>query len=1732
MELGSPSDGLARARAAYDASCYLDCHRELKALGYFNGNADNPALLLAARTARHLGAQGKWIRWIVAAYRANPRDMEVQLNYGWVLSLTRGPYELFRYLNQCALDLERCPASLCREFSVLRLSMWLDFRDLEQAEKELRELEAAGEQQAEVLVWKARILQRADQFDAALQLALSGLGRFEGNRDFVLVTAQLLCLHRRYQEALACLQTADRLLQASGVAWLAASISLELGRYEEHGVWLQRVEELTPLRDSATESRLAGHWSDHHYMAGRYSQAQTWAERSALPFFQRIADRLRTSVPGQSAQERVELAVPWVAQHHMTCSPATLTMLAGYFGRNVDQVQVADQICYEGTPSRSERRWAQANGWVTREFTLTESAARALLRRGIPVAVVTVESDSAHIQVVNGFDGRRGTLLVRDPSLLFQAEVASAEFFERYRAFGPRALVLCPKEELGRLADIELPETELYDLAFEVADCLDRHQRTQAVAALERLGNSAPEGYLRWTSERLLANYDRDTQRLLDCTRRFLVVYPNDVGARLTVAGCLEELAPSDEVIAYLKGCLETTPREPALVVRLASAWLDDARNHPRAESLLRRTLKEGLRSQALRLLALVCDARGEPKSTLEHWRLAACSEPTQDYCARAYHSTAFSQGKGESALSFLEHRVRNWGPRSAEPWIVLLEAHDRMDRHADAQACLTRSLVARPDDSRLLCWAAEFYARIGEPEVAAEHLARAAQCCSEAELAGTRCRVAELRGEPQEALEAARRLVDIEPKRTEHHQTLCRLLGAIEGPDSVEAYLDALCLDNPDHIGFAVLRVEHLRAIEPERFRAALFALIQKTPRNAWAYRELAYSYLADQKQQPAESACSTADALDPHSPATKLLKAILAKRSGDLNGAQLLLGDAIRLSPDFAPAVSEYLDLNPIRAEQAERLVAIWEAISLGSVHSGAYLNACRTACVVWAEEESLGRLRENTMRRPGVWATWQGLARAYEHFGRFTEGLEVARELTRRFPFVPGSWLTAAELALRVSSDGEMLEFAEQCCHDALRINPTFAPAASGLVDVLRRKAGNAESGPPTADLALATVDRALRSTPSSVELLRLAAELLALSGRHQEALDKLKVALSFDPSDLGTWRQVCTQCDFLGVDSASRGNRALPESWATEFVARRPWQNGVWLALAQVRYHFEQHEAARTALLTYLERVPRNAWALDLLALVHTALRDRDSALRVCEFQVDAIDRPLFATRRAWVLFQFGERTEALQAIQEVAGLHPQYLTAWRRIADWSEELGQLEVSSAAAEKLVTLAPGEATSHGYAAAAILALEDRHHRIEDRTSSRVPEIAQHLRRALELDPSYEYALQQLWRLAKEFRHPGLLLDALPACVAYMSSGRKAYWTLLSALLREDRDAAALAARAACFHSELSSRDVVRGWELWRDYDSLRAGQALEQWVAEQNVRPELCECWVRWFNRTTRKADRRIQAMIESNEKLAAALLVEYFDLLAERGTPRETKRAFKRLNKYAKPHDQAWGKVGFALTTHSLYPLVVQWKNDYERRQPEQWMLYNYAFALISEGYTSSARRVSEAAMRLTPDDTIFRHAAVAGLLAVLDDDLTAAQEATKRQLTSEGSSLDKWCEKMRNHFLELESGWPAEKKAAARGLRRGILDSSVLRAVLAPAGGVLYRRTSLLVWRRFRWYVPAALLGFAPYILLAVSCALLIAIPRTFTASTFVYYGFYVVSWRVRCRNEGRALANV
>ena len=113
----------------------------------------------------------------------------------------------------------------------------------------------------------------------------------------------------------------------------------------------------------------------------------------------------------------------------------------------------------------------------------------------------------------------------------------------------------------------------------------------------------------------------------------------------------------------------------------------------------------------------------------------------------------------------------------------------------------------------------------------------------------------------------------------------------------------NGVCERFPRHLRLQALRYERLRAVDPPAAEAALRAILDADPDDAWALRELAIFLLVHKRAtspapptpaelDEAEALIDRAAALDPRHPAGELARSGLATFRGDIPAARASAG------------------------------------------------------------------------------------------------------------------------------------------------------------------------------------------------------------------------------------------------------------------------------------------------------------------------------------------------------------------------------------------------------------------------------------------------------------------------------------------------------------------------------------------------------------------------------------------------------------------------------------------------------------------------------------------------------------------------------------------------------------------------------------------------------------------------------------------------------------------------
>ncbi|UCD23051.1 MAG: C39 family peptidase, partial [Gemmatimonadota bacterium] len=438
--------------------------------------------ILASRLAYHLGDPRLANLIQLRTYRAYPTSPEAQYYYISRVSERRGALAAWE---------ERMATGLPKEGDAK--AAWLyhgqcalllaDLRDFEAAEHHLRESNAAEPDRPWYYVERAYVYERQDRVEDALAACMDGMALNPHYQPTVSSTAHCMQALGRHEDAIRLLTSACAETQSSLLVAHLIGMFVDAGRMDDAEALIPRYEELTPIRGKEADEWVTNKRITLARYRGDYDLALQLTETIEHGYFTEISKNIRAHLDsdGDVTRSSRVLDVPYVRQHHVTCAPATLSAIGQYWNRPVEHLAVAEQICYDGTPMHSERKWANDNGFFVREFRVDWDSTVALIDRGIPFTLTVSDAVYGHLQAVVGYDAPMGIAFIRDPQTQTLIEANARGLYEAYESLGPRGMAMVPRDDDQLLADLELPEAQLYDLYHEMHLCLERHDREAAI---------------------------------------------------------------------------------------------------------------------------------------------------------------------------------------------------------------------------------------------------------------------------------------------------------------------------------------------------------------------------------------------------------------------------------------------------------------------------------------------------------------------------------------------------------------------------------------------------------------------------------------------------------------------------------------------------------------------------------------------------------------------------------------------------------------------------------------------------------------------------------------------------------------------------------------------------------------------------------------------------------------------------------------------------------------------------------------------------------------------------------------------------------------------------------------------------------------------------------------------------------------------------------------------------
>jgi cellulose synthase operon protein C len=1527
---------LGAISALYERGKYLRAYRAGLRSGLFARVESPEPHLLAARVVRQLGGERRARLSVLRTWRAHRASSAARY---WLARELDNPVRALLAMDRFGDPSGADDGELLQSWYLLRASSLASLRDFAAAEMWWRRAQTCGDS-AWLWCTRAIIDTHKDDLAAAEEAIARSLAVQPWYTPSVRVWLTILRRAQRGDEALALVRGAAAHVESYAIAMHEHFLVWEQGDYSGALRSLEQIVDLAPLMERDLHDWLLLRLARVSYLAGDRHRPARLAARIANEALHKLAARIGSA----PEPRRTVLPVPLVPQNHNTCGPASLTSIGRFWKVEVAHEQLVEQICRDGTSAYSERRWAEGQGWVAREFTMTWAATCQLIDHGLPFAFVTTYEDSAHLQVAAGYDDTLGTVVVRDPSSLSLAEYDWDELESKQAAFGPRAMVMVPEAERQRLAAIELPDSDLYDALYAVEAALDRHDRAAAAAARDHLEQRAAEHFLTLRANRAIAAYDADPLGLVAWADAMLAKHPNDVRMQVAKLRAMAGLAAIAERLEFAER-FAAENRSPLLWAELATLVATTPGGHGRAGALLWRALDGGYAAPAAhRALADHLWDGDDRRLAAALYRYASCLAEADESLAWSYFLACRLLGDTETALSHLRGRVERLGGRMPGPAITLADAYDIEHRHREALDVLTASEADHAEDGGFLLSIAEHHLNEGALDRARELVARAEGRVRKTAWLRTAARVALVAGDRETAAAHWRQVAEAEPLAMDAQRATSHFTAMAHGTQAAVDYLRGIERRFPNHVALARLIYERLCDIDDGQAQQHLASYLQRHPEDCEAHRDMAVLRARDGDISGATEQLARARSRGDDSAAFYVAQGRIWEAAGDAGRARAAFFTALQRSVDATYAINALMSLSSAADARAQVLEEVFSHL-LGQPSQGDAVSTYFEHASEWLEPSELAARLDRLV------ATWPRmfevqLARVTHHgrMGALDAARRFADQMVEQFALLPGAWRCLA----MVHGHAGDVEAQVDALQRALALNPRWGTAL--------RELSAAYSNRGQAAAAQEVLERAIAQEPLDPINRGYLAEVLWCQGDRAGALAQLKKALELSPGYRWGWEMLGRWAD--DPHDAVEFARALART--------RGGVSTVWIAAAELMPHAPLADRLE-CLDEAIRCAPRDLEPHDLKAVLLCAAGRYDDALAACRPPLwgDAPPIPLRG-RAAWVRYEQGEFGKARAELLDVIRDAPDYAWGIETLLEWARGEGADEYVQTC-RRLVQVAPRSATAHAQLGEALRGCGDR-------------EAAQAaFARALELAPADHSATLGLADLYLDQGRPddaATTLDSLGDHHAAVIQRRAAI-----SIERGDVDGLRTALEALLRRPELDAGVIDRTLARIRAQPLRKAAhQLLNSWMDRADAAAHVGIVWLaRIGRRLPAPLLWRRLAGFPARSKARTMALMTYIEDLGDRKR-RYTFAIFGLIyRRLLQSSAGTWGSVSYALICLERFRSAARWLADYrERDGVEGWMIWNLALALRIIGKHQLAADAHRHALSLPDERHSYQH----------------------------------------------------------------------------------------------------------------------------------------------------------
>lgn len=1589
----------------YDEGKYLQAYRYLDSQGGVDALQGTSGRTLAGRLVSCLGAPRYGSSILLRTWRAS-HDADVLAYYvGMLVARRRNPIEGLKFFSELANKVTT-PQGIS-DVASGEAFLWASVRDYVNADRAIKRAEDATPERPWLDVVRGQVAAARDDVDSSVQHFQIALERRPYYRPALEALAGTLIQLDRVDQARTLIIDASQRIESGDILLQLAYLERELSNYEVAFNYLQQAKKLLVLieRDRESPRSLMAFEATLSYYLNHYDQAILLARGSKQKFHETVADNVEKN---RETGRRVVLDVGFTLQHEVTCVPATLSTLSKYWHQPIEHLDIAEEICYDGTPAHAERKYLEDHGFFCREFTLTWESAQQLIDAGIPFTQTLVGYSMGHMQAVIGYDSRRGVLVYRDPNVRYSGEVLAEELIEKMRSTGPRGMVFVPEADQQKIECLELPEHQLWTHNYRVSLCLAQHDRKGAVAAYKKLHEMVPQHRLTIHARGRIAAYDGDLRLLLKLTDRLIEMFPDDLNQWSVKLRILHQIGTRKDRLKVLNVLCEKPDCEVVYRHELVKELIDDPRQRPRIDALLRRCLRSNpIDAMSFSFIGSLLWRDRNREESLQWYRAAATVESREESHVQTYFAASRAVNRIDEAMQMLRHRFDHLKTRDGSPGRSLADAYDQLMQTQEAADVLKEALAARPEDGDLKLFACQFLNRNGRLESAKQYLDDALGSCHVSDWNSVAAGLALADNDFEKAREHLSEALKKSPLNVNYHQQMIGVLADSRGFEAAVAHLQSYIEQFPKNCDLRSLLVETSSQLGAERAEHEARKHLDLHPHDAWCWRELGFQLVEQRKWNEALEAAKQVQKIEPDAKENLFLLGQIFAGVGKNKQARDYYLRALGISVDYLAPFARLIQLCESKQERREVLLKYIQEAKRQVILGETLLMLQEQAASTFTLDETLSTLVEVRRIRPDLWQSWSALVRQLILMKKKDKALETAEAAVKRFPLVPEVLLELADVQLSLDRPQEERKTLDR----ALAIDSRNAWMLRRSAEAYRRSGEH--------KLERQSLERACQSEPRNVSHQGALAEFLWNSGDRQRAIATIKSAIEKEPRYEWGWDRLLDWSSIVGEPHSV-------VEMASTITELRPKSSAMWAQKASILSQFPEHgEETLHSINTALKLEPRAAELHEQRAIILANEGRFEEALAACKPRSIGSPYPLSLSARAAVIErQRGKTVQAIELMKRVVDRDEHYAFGWSQLSLWYQENNNIDSALKCAKKLVKIAPEAAASWATAAHC-------YHASDDREQAKA-----NYKRSIEVDPSYLYGGQRLLELQSEDRQFADALETLGVIGVNLSDyefkAREALLACQSGKMQRSFDA---------LRESIGSNGDTK--ELLQDaVDAILcagyAKQAQELFTREieaNRAKPPAYGVLVEILLREARLSD--VEGLCDSVSAQSPEWIETVSAYLEALGNAQATERFVSFLQPrlaLLRRHNATWTAIGRALESGGSHFATIQWMQDWQSRTgSEADSFLPLAISALSVGKSETLLDISDHVFTLPVTFvTDMIHILAGSALVMQNEPLAALQRiATVRpQILSDFylallTMLDTGC----RLCIEMEQGMP-------------------------------------------------------------------------------------------------------